>query len=307
MITIPLLAVGIIAGCSDLKNDSETKSDNQEHVRMEKPDELGMNADTLSDQVQQQAVDQVAGLNEELVSEASEALDQVNIALGALVLEDTDGALEALEKATGKLEILLARDPDLSFVPIDASVRTVDLVADLETIKTIKRAARKALKEDRFQAVREELASLASEIQVSTVEMPLATFPVAMKEAAALVESNDIEGAKKLLYTALNTLVVHESRIPLPILRAQKLIDQAKKDDASEEDKKKEVLQLLENAEYQLILAEELGYGERDEEYAELSEAIEELKKSVESDEDSQGLFEKLKAKLAKFKERIVS
>ena len=305
-ILLMLLAMAAIVGCSDQNKSKEDNIDQtEEEVRMEKPEELGMSADSLQGQVQQEAIDAVESSKDELVAEAVEALEQVNIAVAELALEDKDEALKALETATGKFEILLARDPELAFVPIDASVRTVDLVADLETIKTIKKAARKAIKEDRFQALRDELTSLASEIQVTTVEMPLATFPPAMKRAAALVEKDDLEGAKDILYTALNTLIIKEERMPLPILRAQAMIDQAKSDDASDEDKKKEVLQLLENAEYQLILAEELGYGERDEEYGELNKAIKELKKSVEDDGDSQGLFDSLKTKLSDFRKRI--
>lgn len=306
-ILLMLLTMAAIVGCSDQNKSKEDNTSQSEEVRMEKPEALGMSADSLQDQVQQEAIDAVESSKVDLVVEAAEALEQVNIALAELALEDKEEALKALESATGKFEILLARDPELAFVPIDASVKTVDLVADLETIKTIKKAARKAIKEDRFQALREELASLASEIQVTTVEMPLATFPPAMKTAAALVEKGDIEGAKDILYTAMNTLIIKEERIPLPILRAQAMIDQAKSDDASDEDKKKEVLQLLENAEYQLILAEELGYGERDEEYAELNKAIKELKKSVEDDGDSQGLFDSLKTKLSDFRKRIAS
>lgn len=306
-ILLVLLAMAAFVSCSDQNQSKEDNTSQSEEVRMEKPEELGMSADSLQEQVQQEAIDAVESSKVELVEEAVEALEQVNISLAALAKENKDEALKALETATGKFEILLARDPELALVPIDASVRTVDLVADLETIKTIKKAARKAIKEDRFQALRDELTSLASEIQITTVEMPLATFPPAMKKAAALVEKDDLQGAKDILYTALNTLIVKEERIPLPILKAQAMIDKAKSDDDSDEDKKKEVLQLLENAEYQLILAEELGYGERDEEYAELNKAIKELKKSVEDDADSQGLFDSLKTKLSDFRKRIAS
>ncbi|GAA0892716.1 hypothetical protein GCM10009122_23950 [Fulvivirga kasyanovii] len=306
-ILLMLLAMVAFVSCSDQNKSEEDNTSESEEVRMEKPEELGMSADSLQGQVQQEAIDVVESSKDQMVAEAVDALEQVYTALDFLANENSDAALEALEKATGKFEILLARDPSLAFVPIDASVKTVDLVADLETIKNIKKAARKAIKEDRFQALRDELTSLASEIQVTTVEMPLATFPPAIKRAAALVEKDDLEGAKNILYTALNTLIVKEERIPLPILRAQAMIDQAKGDDASDEDKKKEVLQLLQNAEYQLILAEELGYGERGEEYGELNKAIKELKKSVEEDGDSQGLFDSLKTKLSDFRKRIAS
>lgn len=293
------LAIVLLTSCGD--SVAQTKE-----IRMKKPVELGMNADSLAAKVQEQAIGAVESLNDQKVTEASEALAQVYVALDALEAKNTKGALAALEKSTGKLNILLARKPDLALVPIDVSVKTVDLVADLETIRNIKRAAIQALKEDYFQVMRDELAKLASELQITKVELPLATFPEAMKSAAALIDKGKTDEAKVVLYTALNTLVVSEERIPLPILRAQALIAQAITDDASK-DKKKKVLALLDNAEYQLIMAEELGYGDRDREYKELNKAIKELKKSVKDDGDSQALFEKFKTKLADFKKRIAS
>ncbi|WP_312763556.1 YfdX family protein [Epilithonimonas sp.] len=293
------LAIVLLTSCGDSVAQTQ-------EIRMKKPVELGMNADSLAGKVQEQAIGAVESLNDQKVAEASEALAQVYVALDALEAKDTKGALAALEKSTGKLNILLARKPNLGLVPIDVSVKTVDLVADLETIRLIKTAARQALKDNYFQVLRDELAKLASELQITKVELPLATFPEAMKLAAALIDKGKTDEAKVVLYTALNTLVISEERIPLPILRAQALIAQAKTDDASK-DKKKEVLELLDNAEYQLILAEELGYGKRDREYGELNKAIKELKKSVKNDGDSQALFEKFKTKLADFKKRIAS
>ncbi|QIY83200.1 YfdX family protein [Chryseobacterium sp. NEB161] len=293
------LVIVLLTSCGE--SVAQTKE-----IRMKKPVELGMNAGSLAGKVQEQAIGAVESLNKQKVTEASEALAQVYVALDALEAKNTKGALAALEKSTGKLNILLARKPDLALVPIDVSVKTIDLVADLETIRNIKRAAIQALKEDYFQVMRDELAKLASELQITKVELPLATFPEAMKSAAALIDKGKTDEAKVVLYTALNTLVISEERIPLPILRAQALIAQAITDDASK-DKKKEVLALLDNAEYQLIMAEELGYGDRDREYKELNKTIKELKKSVKDDGDSQALFEKFKTKLADFKKRIAS
>lgn len=301
-----LLAIGIIAGCNS-KNEKNVTSQASEEVRMEKPDELGMSQDSLAGKVNKEAINSIESEKSELVEEAVSSYESVSEALSAIELGDKKKANTALEKAVGKLEILLARDPNLAFVPVDASIKTVDLATDLETIIAIKKAAKKAIATDSFQSVRDEIANLASEIQISTVEIPLATFPAALKLAAAQLEQENIQEAKVILHTAINTFVIREQRIPLPILRAQAIINQAKNDDALSEDKKKEVIQLLDNAEYQLLVAEELGYGKRDKEYAELYKSIKELKESVKDDKDSQGLFDSLKNKLEAFKNRIVS
>lgn len=300
------LAIGIIAGCNNKNEKTETTSAS-EQVRMEKPSELGMSQDSLSGNVNKEMLNSIESEKSKLIEEAVSSYESVNDALSAIELGDKKKAIAALEKAVGKLEVLLVRDPKLALVPVDVSVNTVDLVADLETINAIKKAAKKAIANDNFQAVRDEISRLASEIQISTVAIPLTTFPAALKLAAAQLEDNKMQEAKETLYAAINTFVINVQRVPLPILRAQAMLNQAKSDDASSEDKKIEVMQLLDNAEYQLIMAEELGYGKRDKEYAELHESIKEVKKSVKNDKDSQGLFDSLKNKLEAFKNRIVS
>ena len=286
---------------------SETANTKNETVKMEQPKDLGMSEDSLKTKVQQKGMDALAAKKSALQSEALQTLELTTTALKALRKKDKKAAIEALESATGKLEILLVQDPKLGLMPYDVDIQTHDLVADLASIKSIKKAAQKAIKDNYFQLAKTKLENLASEIRIKTYELPLKTYPSAMKVAAALVKDDKIDEAKLILEEALNTIVLTEKRIPLPIIRAEVLISEATSLDAKDEDKKKEVLQLLDNAEYQLILAEELGYGKRDQEYKELNLAIKEIKKSVENDGDSQGIFKNLKEKLAKFKKRIVA
>ena len=64
-----------------------------------------------------------------LVADAAEALDETYAALGLLARNDPDGAAEALARATGKLEVVLAAEPKLALAPVAVDVRTYDLVA----------------------------------------------------------------------------------------------------------------------------------------------------------------------------------
>ena len=75
--------------------------------------------------------------------------------------------------------------------------------------------------------------------------------------------------------------------------------------DAKDHENITQVINLLGNAEYQLQLAEALGYGKRDKDYVMLSKAIKELKKSVKAKKDSKPKFDKLKSDIKKFQERL--
>ncbi|HFC00814.1 MAG TPA: YfdX family protein [Phaeodactylibacter sp.] len=312
LLVLLTLILGFTFGeCGDSVSQTVTEeaanNAKKETLQMEQPSDLGMSQDSLDAKVKQKGVDAYETKKSELQKEAVQALELTTTALKALRKKDKKAALEALEKATGKLEVLLLQDPELGLMPFDVDIQRHDLVADLASIKAIKKAVQKAIKNNYYQLAKRKLDNLASEIQVNTYSLPLKTYPDAMKVAAAFVKEDKLDEAKLVLEKALNTTVLTEKYIPLPIIRAEVLIEEATKLDAKKEDKKKEVLQLLDNAEYQLILAEELGYGKRDKEYKELNLAIDKIKKSVESNGDSQGFFKDLKEKLAKFKKRIVA
>mgnify|MGYP003671356142 FL=1 len=305
-----LLTLATMTSCAQDKSKKGNK-DNQEtvaigndEVRMEKPESMDMSKEDLDNEVQGKAVEAVDEASTGIIEEAVMAIEHTKEAIKALNEKDKKKALGAMEKATGKLELLVARDPKVALLPVEVATVTHDLIADLKMIKAHKKIAEKAIDDDYLQVARHAIADMASEVEISTVSIPLATYPEAMKVAAVLLDADKMEEAKVALFTALNTMVIEKEIIPLPILRAEVMIAAAQTEDAKDEDKKKAVLNLLENAEYQLIMAEELGYGKRDKEYKELNKAIKEIKDSVKKDGDSQGLFDKLKNKLKKFKNR---
>ena len=301
-----LLAMGIIAGCNRKTEKVETTQASVE-VSMEKPNELGMGMDSLNAKVQSKSIVEISERKVKLIEEGVSAIEITHEALTAIEGGNKDKAIELIEKGVGKLEVLLVRDPYLVLIPINNTIKTEDFQGDLESIKTIKKAVKKAIEDDYFQVLRDEIAKLGSEVRIETVSIPILTYPDALKLSASFLEDNEIDLAKETLQTALNTLIISEQRIPLPILRAESLLEKAKTQDAKDDDMKKEVLTLLENAEYQLILAEELGYGNRDKEYKELNDAIIEIRKSVKADSDSQGLFDKIIEKLSTFKDKIIA
>jgi len=289
------------------KEKQETVAKDNDKVRMEKPDSPEMSKENLSKEVQRKAVEAVDEASTAIIDEAVMAIEQTSAAIKAINDKDKKKAMEAMEKVTGKLELLVARNPNVALLPVEVTTTTSDLIPDLKTIKVLKKVAEEAIEDDYLQVAREAIADLESEVEISTVSVPLATYPTAMKAAAILLDANKMDEAKVALYIALNTLVIETEVIPLPILRAEVMIAAAMTEDAKDEDRKKAVLNLLENAEYQLIMAEELGYGKRDKEYKELSKSIKEIKKSVKDNGDSQGLFSKLKNKLKNFKNRTSS
>ncbi|MGS7457451.1 YfdX family protein, partial [Mycobacterium tuberculosis] len=76
-----------------------------------------------------------------ITDEAQAALNETHNALRALDAGKKNDALSALERASGKLEIILARDPDLSLAPTTVSTVTNDIYGSVDAIKNARKLA----------------------------------------------------------------------------------------------------------------------------------------------------------------------
>jgi len=228
--------------------------------------------------------------------QAIDALAHTREALTALEEKRVDDALEALALTTGKLELIMARDPELALAPTDVAVITHDVYASKKAIEEAIEQAEEALDDGEVQAARELLAALGSELVISVTNLPLATSPEAIKAITPLIDDGEIEQAKRSLQAALNTLVVTEHVVPLPILRADALLDSAEELAAKSERSESETEDLdnqLKAARNQLEMAELLGYGD-EKKYAPLYKDLENLQEKVRKGGGGSGLFDKV-------------
>ncbi|MDT3779143.1 YfdX family protein [Nitrospira sp. MA-1] len=134
-----------------------------------------------------------------MVKEALNALSETKKALKSLEDGNTKDALAALAEVTGQLEIVISRDPDLAFVPVDVEVTTSDIYADLDSIKKANEQAEDFLQNGEVQQARVLLSGLASELVLTRVSLPLATYPDAIRAVAPLIDQGKIEEAKAAL------------------------------------------------------------------------------------------------------------
>ncbi len=298
------IAIGGMTACNGQAPDEHART-GEEAVRMQLPDSLGMSRDTLRSRVAELTRREVEAEESKLVAEAMAAIADTRRALEAIAKADKEEALAQLERAVGKLEVLLARDPELAEVPISVDARQVELITDLEGLKKLKKAVKEAIKEDQYQTARQLLEGMANEVVITITKIPLGIYPDAMRVAARYVEEGDFDMAALTIGEALKALIVKEIIVPLPILRAEVLLEQAQSL-LEQPEAKALVLQLLDNAQYQLVLAEEMGYGRRDEEFANLAKAIKEIRRGVESDQEVVSHIDTLLQVLRRFKERII-
>ena len=234
-----------------------------------------------------------------ITQEAVEAINLVTQVIELLDKKDKEKAIETIEQVLGKLEVLIARDPNLQVVPVDVKEQVIDFPGTVEDVEAAKTEVVVLIKAGEVQLARDIMLQLASELDIFVTALPIGTYPVVLKAIIPLIEQEKFEEAKALLIEALETLVIEKIVIPLPILRAEQAIIRANELANKENPNKEELKELLAYAKEQLELAEALGYGRKDIDYKDLYEEIEKLEKILEGEESTEDIFKTLKEKLS--------
>ncbi len=238
-----------------------------------------------------------------IVKEALNAVVLTQKVLVDLDKNDTKSAIKDLEDAIGKLEVILAAEKAPKFLPINTSIRAVEYLGDAKEIKKNLDLVDSLLGDDKVQEARKLLNTLQSEIDIISVNLPVSSYPDALKLAAKYLHDNKIEQAKTVLVTALNTMVEDIVIVPIPVLKADALIVAASK---IATDDKEQALKHLEQAQVELEKAKLLGYTSKsDVTYKALKKAIEKTEKEIKGKNKAEKLFEELINKIKSFKEKM--
>ena len=235
-----------------------------------------------------------------------EAVDAVALTQKVLVdlthKKSTKKAIKDIEKAIGKLEVILSHKNAPLMLPIDGAITAYEFQAPSSTIENGLQQVKKLLNKNDVQAARVLLNTFQSEIDITTVNLPLASYPKALKLAASYLHDGKTKEAIDVLKMALSTLVTTKVVIPIPLISAEALIHDASK--IAKKDKK-QALKHLELAKEELKKAKLLGYtSESDVTYKVLDKAIEKVEREIKGKNKAEKLFEDLINKLKSFKEK---
>lgn len=260
----------------------------------------------IQPQVDKRTAEAALQKQRELMADAQSAIAQTERALKALDEKEAREALDALAVATGKLELILARNPKLALAPVRTDVVTHDLLARYDTVKDAVKAARSRLGEGDVQEARQLIQGLASEIEFRTLNIPLETYPAAIKAITPLIDAGKIDEARTALQTMLNTLVVTTEVVPLPKLRAEEHVKAAQalvEKTSRGKDENLKLAQSIQAAREQLQLGELLGYGAK-KDYKPMYQQLDEIERKSAGGKSGLGWFDNIRQQIAAWGER---
>jgi len=241
--------------------------------------------------------------NTELIKEAVRAIKYTQDALLYLANKKVDKAKETLKKAVGELAVVLNSPNPAYLLPVDIQIEAYEFSGDVKKIDTLKKEAKTLLLSNKIPEARNILNTLRSEIVIKTINLPLATYPAVLNLAIKYINENKIKESKEVLTMALSTLVEIDNIIPIPLIKAQALIEEA-----SKTKDQKQAIKYLQEAKNQLIIAEALGYTSKSSiTYKMLKEKIEKIEKEIKKGKNTTSLFNELIQKIKDFKEKAIN
>lgn len=238
------------------------------------------------------------------IAEATAAVKDTRAAIQFIDQNKAQEAKANLADATGKLDVLLSSHPNMTLIPFAANIRIHDTNADETTIKKTTADIRDLVKKGEYQAARPLLQSLQSEVDVATINIPVASFPPAIRNASSLLNQGKLKEAKLQLASALQAIVVIEKSIPLPVIRAQAMVDEVSRQASEKKIAKAEANQLLKDADQQMNLAESLGYGNK-KDFADLRSNINSVRMAVNTDKEPKSMIARVESDLQILREKI--
>lgn len=298
-----LLATSLVAGMgtgpvsTQDVHKLEARAPSAESAAPEEP------ANSVENSVKASTSDAEAERRKHLINEAVSALDETQKALKALEDGKPEAALESLATATGKLDLVVARNPKLALAPVDVRLVTYDLYATVEDIERVKKEALEHFQKGRLQHARALIEGLRSDFVVEVVNVPLGTYPAAIKAITPLIDTYKIKEAKDALQRALNTLVVAQDIHPLPIIRTEHMLtraDELAKTASRSKEQNEELTKLLDAARNQLQFAQALGYGQETD-FKEFYQQLDEIADKTGGGRSGTGLFDVIRNALRAF------
>ncbi|VAW13491.1 hypothetical protein MNBD_BACTEROID05-783 [hydrothermal vent metagenome] len=238
-ILLSMFTVGAISSVVQAQNQQTSKNDKViKAVEKKKTQEL----DEESDKVVREALDGVI-----LTKKAYQLLDQ----------DKSSKAKEIIIQSLSKIDAAIEANQDVILLPIEADVQVLMGVYDLSTAIGRKEAALESLNLGNLQAARALLTPMVDEIDVEVVSIPIIAYKRKLNDALGYLENSKKWEARQSLKEALSLFILTKEVLPIPLVEAEALIDEAV---ITETTDKQKAVELLEQANDALSLVAVLGY-----------------------------------------------
>lgn len=283
----------VLVGC-DRKEDVATDSDFE---IMKKPEQTYLTENQIQDHVDKEINLAIDLGNENVIQEAADVITLTRSAITSILEEDYADAIELINRAIAKAELITRSDHPTKIVS-EVDIEVLERVKNAETAMNLIHNIDSLMDLGELQEAKHLMNRLTNELRITRESISLSSYLQTLKNADQLLKNKQREQALLELNSILGNIKVERSITPLPLIIAQKMINEADNLISEEHADKESVLTLLKNAEYHVRFSELLGYGKTQNEYNNIFGKIEKIRSNL--DEDNFGRAKELAGKVIK-------
>jgi len=290
-----LLLALVLAGCDN--NVKQTEEQNRNAVT-EKSGKSYLTEEQLQEYINNKINIAFDLGNEFIIDEAADVVYLIRNSVSSILKEEYASAIENLTKAIAKARLIEKGNTQNVIAEVNIAVN--QNVNDAESATSIINQIDSLMELGEIQRAKHLYAQLTNEINITKESISIPDYLQVMNRADVLMKNKEWDEALFVLNSILGKSIIEKRTIPLPLLRAQRMVDEVEKLLGEEELKTENIGILLTNAEYEIKFAKLLGYGKSEKKYKNILEELASIKGS-----DLKENGEKLKSQIKEFKNEL--
>lgn len=290
-----LLLALVFAGCDN--NVKQTEEQNRNAVT-EKSGKSYLTEEQLQEYINNKINIAFDLGNEFIIDEAADVVYLIRNSVSSILKEEYASAIENLTKAIAKARLIEKGNTQNVIAEVNIAVN--QNVNDAESATSIINQIDSLMELGEIQRAKHLYAQLTNEINITKESISIPDYLQVMNRADVLMKNKEWDEALFVLNSILGKSIIEKRTIPLPLLRAQRMVDEVEKLLGEEELKTENIGILLTNAEYEIKFAKLLGYGKSEKKYKNILEELASIKGS-----DLKENGEKLKSQIKEFKNEL--
>lgn len=221
--------------------------------------------------------------NEFIIDEAAGVLSLLRHSVVSMMQEDYENALEQLNKAIARAKLI--EKGNTQNVIAQVGIEINQNVSDAESAAQAISLADSLMAAGEIQNARKQLAMLTNEICITRESIDIGEYLRVMNDASALLKNKKYGEALNAMQEILGKSVREQRIIPLPLLRAQRLVVETEKLLGQSQPDTAKIQQMLDAAGYEIAFAEILGYGKPGAGYESIRNVLENALEAVKNNQ----------------------
>ncbi|MFW5773059.1 MAG: YfdX family protein [Tangfeifania sp.] len=262
----------VLFGC-----DRKDKTVTEPHIGSpKKPEETYLTEKQIQTHVDKEINLAIDLGNENIIQEAADVIALTRSGISSILNEKYADAIENIDKALAKADLIIRSDHPTKIIS-EVNIEVIDRVENAEEATEIILNIDSLMELGELQQAKNLMTKLTSELRITRESISISDYYKILKNANQLLKEKEREKALRELNSMLSGITIERSITPLPLIIAQKMVNEMEKLTNNESPEKEDILVILNNARYQIRFSEMLGYGKTEEEYQHIYNRINEI------------------------------